>query len=788
VATALFVYLSAFLLPRWPVHDPERLVRVAFGTDEDPTASSSYAEFEALARSGLLESVAANYPAGSTVSRRGASQYAWGQAVTPSFFAVFGARPALGRLLVSGDERATGPPPVVLSNRSWRGLFHSDAAAIGQTVEINGASYVVVGVTERGFQGVGFASEWFVPLPEIDRLSGVPRLGDPTAKFLIVWGRLPDGSGAAARVASALAGIARGLDASAPLPDGALRKPNMWVAIPLGTDYESDPFYLAARILTAAALLFLVLGASNVSGLLLARATSRDHEWAVRKAMGAGPLGLARGIVGEILPLALLGLAGAAGVAFWCLRRIEAAVTAPMGSLGSTWAVEDPHFLMLDRRALGFALGATLLAFVLATAAPLARALRRDPSAALRAENTRSGTDRSVLAPRRLLVGFEIALAVVLLVGGTLLMRTLESYADADPGFETRDLALATVFVPPTASSAADSTAFYRDLVARVRELPGVDAATLASIAPNAGWARNVKAAPAEQAEADLAVAYNVVGPGYLTTLGVPILAGRDLEDRDGPDAAPVAVVSRALAQKLWGGVEPSVGRRIRLALPARAGQAGPEFEVVGVSDDAGVTSPAEPARPWIFLAYGQRTFARMQLVLRTGLPLSQLEPKLRDALAATRADASIIDLASASEQLHRALQGPRLNAQVAGGLALAALATALLGLVALQMFAVRLRRRDLAVRMALGATRQRLSREILAESLRLALAGVAAGLVAAFAVTRFLRSVLFGVGSLDPASFLGVPLLLAVAVILAALLPARRAAGVDPARNLRAL
>jgi len=376
----------------------------------------------------------------------------------------------------------------------------------------------------------------------------------------------------------------------------------------------------------------------------------------------------------------------------------------------------------------------------------------------------------------------------VLLVGGALLVRTLDAYAEADPGFDTGGLVLAGVYLPPTASSAAESAAFYRSLVARVRELPGVRDATLASVGPNSGWSRALGAARAEAPDRGVSAAYNIVAPGYLATLGVPLLAGRDLAPEDDGDSAPVAVVSRALAAALWGDPSQAIGRRLRLDLPPRAGQLGPEFAVVGVSADAGVTSPAEPVRPWVFLAYGQRTFARMQLVVRTALPAAELEPRLRDAVAAIRGDASILDFVAAPEQLRRALQSPRMNAQIAGGLALAGLATALLGLVALQTFTVRLRRRDLAVRMALGATGQRVAGEVVAESLRIAAGGLAVGLAASLAATRYLRGILFGVAPSDPTSFVGVPLLLGVAILLAAWLPARRAARVDPAENLRAL
>ncbi|HEX9798842.1 MAG TPA: ABC transporter permease, partial [Thermoanaerobaculia bacterium] len=382
-ATAIFVYLASYLVTRLPARDPSRLVHVHCGTEADPTAGCARAELEAIVAAGIFEEVASNQPSGGTVAWRGESRFAWGQAVTPSYFSLFAARPALGRLLVASDARTADAPPVVLSHRLWRDLFDGDPAALGAGLEINGAPYVVVGVTEREFQGVGYASEWFVPLGEIDRLTGLARLDDPLAKFLFVWGLVPSGAGGAERAQSAFATLTRALDAQHPLAEGARRVANLRPATLLGSNAADDPYYLAARLLAVAAILFLLLGATNVSGLLLARATARDHEWAVRKAMGAGPARLFAGLCAEILPLAALGFAGATAVAAWILRWIERSVITPVGGLGTTWAVEDTRFLHLDSRALGFAFAATALALALAVAAPLARVLRRSPARAL---------------------------------------------------------------------------------------------------------------------------------------------------------------------------------------------------------------------------------------------------------------------------------------------------------------------------------------------------------------------------------------------------------------------
>lgn len=787
LSTALFAYVAYFLFPSMAAPALERLAQVEVGTEKQPSSFSSLSELRALGGSDAFELLAGTAPAGATVAVDRRTQHAWGRAVEPGYFSLFGARAALGRLLVESDERAGAEPVVVLGHRLWRGLFAADPGVLGRAVELNGRNFTVVGVVARGFQGVQFSSEFFVPLAQSDRLTGLARLESPDEKFLSLWGRLRAGDAGRAQTIERAGSALAALDATSPLPDGEKRRPLLTLATEPGDWIRTDPYYTGARYLTGAAALFLLLAAGNVSGLLLARATARDREWAVRKAMGASPARLAAAIASEVAPAVVLGLLGALAVTRLVMAWLERALIATPGGLGTTWAVEDAHALRYDGRLLAFALAAAAVALLVAVGAPLARVLRRPAIRALRDESAGGGTDRRRLAPRRLLVIAELALAVVLVVGGTLLVRTLRSLASADPGFEARGLALATIHLPRAAGGAAADVATYVTLFERSQALSDVRAVTLANVGPNTGWSRELKAAPAEKPEALADVSYNIVGPRYHSTLGVPLLAGRELDERDAPDAMPAVVVSRALALKLFG-TENVVGHRIHSEMTLRTGDLGPEFEIVGVAADAGVTSPAEPERPWVFFAYGQKRHPRMSLVLRTSTPLGTLEPRLRDLLTATRADASLIDLVSTEDQLRRALHAQRINATIAGGLSVAGLATALGGLAALQLFTVTLRRRDFGIRAALGASAPALTRAVLRDGLRLAGYGAIAGLAAAAATTRLLSSLLFGVQPLDPWTFAATPLVFAAAVVLASLPPALRAGRVDPVESLRAL
>jgi predicted permease len=786
-ATGLFGYLMSYLHPRLAAPHADRIAAVRNQTPRGPLWSSSSAELAAIRGAGAFERVSANTAVNATVGTEGGNRFAWGQLVEGDFFELFGGRAEHGRLLAPADDAPGAPAVAVLGHRLWRTAFDADATVVGREVTFNAVHCTVVGVAARAFEGVGYSSEFFLPARLGDALTGLARSENPIDRWLNVRGRLAAGPGALERATAQIAAAHAALDESAPLPDDEVRRPLLVFETDFDPESEEDPFFHASRLLAGAGILFVLLGAANLAGLLLARATARDREWALRKALGASPARLAAAMVAGLLPPAIAGLAGALAVAKVVEGWIEATLLTPMAGLGPGWASETGEIFELDARGVGFALLATAAVVALAAAPPLVRVLRRDPQGALREASAGGGQGRAVLAPRRLLVAAQIALAVMLLVGSGLLARSLGAAAAAEVGFQTQGLSFATINLPRGSGGPSADVASYLGLLERARSLPGVSAATVALVPPLAPYARTLDAARAESPDAVETHSYNIVAPGYFSTLGVPIVAGRALDERDAPGSPPAVVVTRALAERLWADA-PAVGRRLRIVGFTRPDESGPDFEVVGVAADAAYVEPTRPSPAMIFFAYGQRRHSRMTLVTRVGLPLAALEPALRDAIAATRDDASLVDLVPADEQLHRTLHPLRLNATVASGLALGGLATSLLGLFALQSYTVHLRRRELAVRAALGATSRRLAALVLREATRLAAVGVLVGLAAAAATVRLLASLLYGVSVADPWTFVAVPLLLATTVLLAAWLPARRAARVDPAENLRVL
>jgi len=787
LATALYGYFDFWLHPRIDAPHADRIVSVRILYPDWMNARLSSEEVDAARGSHAFELLASSTATSATVTAPAGNLFEWGQIVDGGFFPLYGASAGLGRLLSPDDERPDAPPAVVLSHRLWRDGFGADRSVVGRSVELNGHPATVVGVTRRDFHGLGYSSEFFVPLHFGETLLGTAPSGNPLIRWLFLRGRLPAGPHAAERAQSRIAAAFAALSKTSPVPEGESREPVLVAESALDPDSRQDPFFVASRLLAAAGALFVLLGAANLDGLLLARATARDSEWATRKALGASPLRLAGAIVGRLLAPTCVGLLGAVGVAKLAESWINATLRTPMAGLGPGWASENSAATAISWRAWLFALAATAATLAIAALPPLLRVLRRDISRTLHEHDARSGGS-AALAPRRLLVAGQLALAVTLLVGASLLVRSLESAAASRAGFEPRGLAFATLKLPRGSDGPQGDVRTVANLLTQAHEVAGIDDATVTLLTPFSSSERPIAVALAESPDAPRQLSYTIVGPGYFETLGVPLVAGRALDQRDAPGSSPAVVVTAALARKLWGGEASAVGRRIHLTQPIGRSESGPDFEVVGVAADAAYVVPTVPRPEMLFFAYGQKLHTRMTLMLRSGLPLGRLERQLRALVASARSDASLVDLVSASEQRHRTLHPLRLNATVASVLGLAGLVCALVGLFALQAYMVNLRRRDFAVRLALGARGADLARLVLREASWLALLGVVVGLAAAAAVSRLLASLLYGVGTLDPESFAIVPLILGAAVFAASLLPARRAARTDPARNLRAL
>jgi predicted permease len=784
--TSLFAYLAAILRPTLDAPSPERVVWVYTGTVEEPYNVASYLELRDLQRGQTALADLAGFTAFAASVRQGqASTFAWGELVSGGFFPFFAVRPESGRLLGPADDLAGAEPVAVVSHNFWVGTLGGDPAAIGRPLRLNTQTFTLVGVLPAGFRAYGHASPIYVPLIQADRLTGLPRLASRDVRLISLIGRLAPGVHPR-QAREALARTARALDETVPLADGKRR-----FGFASATTYDSaqagtDPYLPSARILMAAALLFLLLACANVANLLLARATARQRELGIRAALGASRRRLVGVLLSESLVLCLAG--GAVGLAFavGMTHRIESYVLTDPGGF-SGWSSND-HLVRLDARVLAFATAVALLCGLLCGLAPAFRILRGDLLTAVKTDAAGATGPAGALGPRKLLVVAQVGLSVLLLLGGSLLVRTLRNAERTSPGFDPSRLLMLSLYVPRNVGAPdVGAATLYRKVLEEASTLPGVQSATLSLTVPLAGNTRDTRVVRPDRPDQRVQASYDLVAPGYFETLRIPLLAGRTLDRRDRRDTPPVVVISRALAKKLWGEAN-AVGRTISIPdLPPRPGQPpGPLFEVVGVAGDVHSASVVKPAEPFLYLPVEQRSHTRLTLIARTAGSPAALAPALRQAVRAAHPDLSIIDLTTCDDQMRRSLAQQRMHAEIASFFGLMGLAVSAVGLFGLLSYTVSLRVREFGIRMAIGARPGNLEALVLRQGMALVAAGLALGLLGALGLIRLLESLLFGVAATDPLSFLGVATGLVVVTLAACYLPAHRAAQLDPLEALR--
>jgi putative ABC transport system permease protein len=544
-----------------------------------------------------------------------------------------------------------------------------------------------------------------------------------------------------------------------------------------------DPEWLdRTRMLMGVASVFLVLACVSIANLLLARAIAKQREWGIRASLGASRAWLLSGVLAESLVLCLVGGVLGLGVAAALGRRIESFVMTPPSGLGD-WA-EGTRFLQVDGRIAAFAALVTVLCALLGALGPALRVMRGDLLGPLKSDASASGTGGMGvgLAPRKVLVVVQVALSVLLLLTGGLHVRTLGQARAVDPGFDPDGLLLVTVNIPRNVMTGEDGGArIYQRVLEEARSTPGVAKASLAHVLPVAVFSKMLQAASLERQDELLEVAYNSVSPDWFETMGVPILAGRALDERDREDAPRAVVVSRGFARKMWG-EQPAVGRLLRLVEPSDPKVAEKPFEVVGVAKDIRNKPMTEP-EPVIYLSHEQRRHPRMTLLVRSSAasPMAALAPELRRALRDAHPDLAIVSLLDCRDHMAQGLTEQRMYAEVAGLFALLGLGVAVVGLFGLLSYSVSLRGREFGIRMAIGARPQDVQRLVVRQGMMLVAFGVIAGVAGALVATRAVAGMLYGIEATDPLTFVAVPVALALVSLIACYLPARRAARLDP-------
>ncbi|MFN7943776.1 MAG: ABC transporter permease [Blastocatellia bacterium] len=776
--STIFSFVNAALLKPLPVTRPAELVTLYTGDFSGQLyGTSSYPDYLDLReRADVLEGLLAFWQQSVMPGAAGEAQEPLNaEIVTGNYFAVLGVTPSSGRAFLPEEDRAASPQPVVvLSHRCWQRRFGGAPDLIGKPVLLNQQSYIVIGIAPPAFTGItrGMPTDVWLPMALTPRISpGSDLLNNRGARALGLMGRLKPGvtlAQARAQFATLaqqqraawpeqwtnLQGQTRSLTA---LPESEARIPPQARAQALGV----------TGLVLAVLGLVLAVACANLAGMLLARATTRRKEIAVRLALGATRWQLMQQLMVESLLLAVAG--GALGLLVnWWATDLISGFLPPLGLN-----------LSPDARVLLFTLAVTLSTSLAFGLAPALQATRVELVGALKDEGSTLRYRRSRL--RSGLVVAQIAVSVLLLIGAGLFLRSLLKASAIDTGFNQKNLLLLVVQFQGVQQ--AQGLELFRQMQERLRALPGVQAVSLVDQAglDFDGLRRSVTIEGYQRRSGeDMELYSNAVGPHYFQTMEIPLLRGRDFNEQDRSGQPGVVIINETLARRYFPGQE-ALGRRLSLS-----GAAGPWLEIIGIARDGKYISPFEEPRPFFSLPLLQHYQPGGTLLVRTQNDPQQLLETARRELLRLDDNLYISNATTMTEHLGLALLPLRLGSLAAALFGLVALLLASLGIYGVVAYFVALQSREIGVRLALGAHRRDILQLVFRQGLRITFGGIALGLLASFALTRLLASYLYGVSALDVLTFVGVAVLLTVVALLACWIPARRATKVDPLVALR--
>jgi predicted permease len=770
--TAIFTVVNAVLLRPLAYGQPERIMRLAPDWPSLDFRNASEPKFIFWKdHSRSFEGVAATTGIGSGVNLSGGSEpeFVTGVRVSADFFRVLGVNPALGRAFTEGETSPNGGRVVILSHGLWQRRFGADSAIIGKNVSINDTPYTIVGVTPEGFQFGDSQNDVIVPM----RVN--PASANEGHNYTVL-ARLKDGVSrdqAQAEMKSVFASFKAAYPKQVWKNESGVRVEPYLASITA----NARPMLL---ILFGAVGFVLLIACANVANLQLTQAAGRKKEMALRQALGAGRWPIARQLLTEGILLSLLGGGVGLLLAMWGVELLEGVL--PQGLIPRSQEIG------FDWRALAFTLGVAALTGVAFALAPALLASRVDLQSALKEGGGKgaAGVERGRM--RGALVVAEIALALVLLTGAGLLIRTFANLRRVDPGFDPRNVL--TFEVAPNGKqyeTTAQNVEYFRRGLERVRSLPGVESAAVTSNLPLGAWL-NFGVGVAGKPDSLRSTEIRMITPDYFKVMKMSVRRGRAFTDADVAGAPPAIVVNESYARQIFPKADP-----IGQALSVEGAQV---YQIVGVVGDVKQFGLGDPAPSTVFLPLAQaddkilrgaRQFVTMKFVVRTaGDPLA-LGPAIRQEMLQVDPSLPLTGLRSLEQIVDRSLARERFNSTLLGVFAAIGMLLAAIGVYGVMSYAVTQRTHEIGVRMALGATAGGVLRLIVGKGLTLALIGVAIGLGAAFALTRLMKDFLFGVTATDPWTFGGIAALLLVVAVLACWTPARRAAKVDPMIALRA-
>ncbi len=796
---AIFALVDRVLLRLLPVQDPQQLVLLRSPgpmqghgwSDADIATSFSYPMYKDLRdQNTVFTGLLGQYPFAASVSGGGQTERAQAELVTGNYFPILGVSPAAGRILTPADDEAPGAHPVVvLSHGYWSRRFGGDRAILNKTIVVNGQPLTIVGVSRSGFTGIqpGRQTDLFVPLAMKTQMTPFWNgLDDPKDYWLQLVGRLK--SGITARQAQAR------LQATyRPLLQAHLSLISSW-SEESRRQFVNKPLLLDAgghgravmRSSAATPLLslmgmvglVLLIACTNLAGLLAARGAARQREYGVRLAIGASRFQLLRQSVVECLIFAVAGGGVGILVAVWTLNALLRAFP-PDADVRQVAAQVDP-------RVLGFAAVLSLLAGLLFGLAPALRAARLDPARTLRGQGRGTlSAGREVLSFRRWLVTGQVALTLVLLVASGLFVRSLVNLGRVELGLKPDAVIGFTVAPGDNGYTAERSAALGRSLTEALKTLPGVRSVSAAEVSTFTGdtSGTNVKVQGYEpKSGEDTHANTNAVGPDYFATLGIPLISGREITWQDGAGSPKVAVINETMARKLLPGRNP-LGVRISFRNPKDAF----DTEIVGVVANSKSAEVGEPDRPFLYTPYLQdQKLAELTFYLRSQQSPDALASSIRSEVARVDPGLPIFNLKTLRGQLDESLVTERLLVLLSAAFGGLAALLAALGVYGVLAFAVEQRRREIGIRIALGADPASLRRLVLSEVAGFLAIGGAIGLPAAFGLGKVVESILYGVRATDVSVFVGGAILMAAVALAAAYPPAHRASRTNAMEALR--
>lgn len=778
--TAIFSIINTVLLRPLAYREPDRLTLIwgsRPGRERDTVSPANFLDWRAQTQTfeeiAGFSNVAFNFTGGGDPERvRGAS-------VSTNFFRLLGVSPALGNAFETGQNDWK---TIVLSHGLWQRRFGSDPGVVGKRLDINDQVYTVLAVMPKGFKWAAISpsydpatqhAEFWVPAITAD----IPQLGSSVTRdlsasrntsFMRVVGRLKPGV-SIAQAQAEMDAIARRLAEQHPDTNTG----SGIALVPLASHLVGNT-RPALMVLFAAVGFVLLIACANAANLLLVRASARRKEIAIRLALGASRRRLIRQLLVESLTLALI--AGGLGllVAMWGVTALTSLGPADIPGLRE---------VTIDASVLGFTLLTSIITGLVFGLLPAVQSSRADLNEALK-DGGRT-TSESRRAPRNLLVVSEVALALVLLVGSGLLLKSFLLLQQVEPGFDTSNLLTFTLSLPESRyPQAAEKSEMFRQSLERIDSLPGVVSCGAVLNMPLGGdnitLTLRLEGEPAPPPGKEHSVGFQVASAGYFETMRIPVLRGREFSAADTKEAQGAVIINETTARRHWAGEDP-VGKRIKIG-----GIDEPWLTIVGVVGDVKHGGLNTEPRAEAYISYMQEPFSFMDIAVRTESDPLALVAAVRSELAQIDPNQPIANIRTVDDMLAGSTSRPRFTSVLVGIFAALALALAAIGIYGVISYSVSQRAHEIGIRMALGATRRDVFELVIGQGLALALAGIAIGLVASLALTRFLSSQLYGISATDPATYLTVSVLLAVIALIACYTPARRATKVDPIVALR--